>query len=76
MPRTTMKKNSSDDDDPPKLRTFSCAKLSLLLGILYNTCNEILGGDPTLRGSWQFKRALMVAALPYVGHIKDISRQT
>lgn len=39
-------------------------------------CSEILGGDPTLRGSWQFKRALLVAALPYVEYMKDFSRQT
>lgn len=70
------KKNSSDDNEPLKLKAFNCAKLSLLLGILHNTCNEILGGDPILHGSWQIKRALMVAALPYVGHMKDISRQT
>jgi len=38
--------------------------------------NEILGGDPSLHGSWQFKRAHMVAALLYVGHMKDIRRQT
>lgn len=55
MPRTTLKKNGSDDDDPPKLKTFNCAKLSLLSGILYDMCNEILGGDPTLHGIWQFK---------------------
>jgi hypothetical protein len=75
MPRTTIKKNNIDDD-APRLKAFNCAKLSLLSGTLHNMCNEILGGDPTLHGSWQFKRALMVAALPYVGHLKDISMQT
>jgi len=74
--RTAIKKNSSDDDDPPKLKAFNCAKLSLLLGILHNMCNEILEGDSTLHGIWQFKRALMVVTLPSVGHMKDIRRQT
>jgi len=58
MARTAITKNSSDDDDPPKLKAFNCAKLSLLLGILHNMCNEILEGDSALQGNCSLRELL------------------